>query len=635
MKKITVKLFIALFSFIFFLTLLEAGLRIAGYFYNKRTISQTDNLILERDNFNKAEKYCKILCIGDSYTVGGNVLWEDTYPSQLQMMLSKNAGRKFKVINGGVCESNSTQALRRLVYLTQIYKPDYVILLTGATNRFNFAGCRLHEREKGNTIFNLRIYKMVRILKTNLKGKLLKWQSKRAIRIKNRKLTGVIQQSSLDMKLTDNYTSQKKVKKTEGIYEKAIESDSDQGLTYIGLGNCCRSQGKFKEAEGMYKKAIELTAGPELTCSAYIELGTCYRLQGKFKEAEGMYKEAIELSPDKQITYSAYIDLGNCYREQKMFRELQSMTREATEYNSDQNLGYINAGSYYQKKGKFEEAENVFKKAIELDSESSQGYIELGQCYQLQRRYSEAEALYRKGIELDPVQIRGYIELGSFYMQQGKFNEAEKIYKKAIELNFNREWKMARIYFFLARLYMQQGKYDSALEYFCKALDGESNIFFATSYQVVKAYELQSKYDSDYVLNYFQKILEAKPELKERGLQDYILFFKDKEKAEKRIYSWLKKDLENIVKLCQANDIKLIIQNYPYPFSSANKCLKNIAMKYFLPFIDNALVFNELSNCNEFWRECFDDEYHCTAEGYRIMADNVYRVLISEGIVSK
>ena len=42
----------------------------------------------------------KILCIGDSYTVGGAVASKDSYPSQLQKRLSKEFGNKFRVING-------------------------------------------------------------------------------------------------------------------------------------------------------------------------------------------------------------------------------------------------------------------------------------------------------------------------------------------------------------------------------------------------------------------------------------------------------------------------------------------------------------------------------------------------------
>ncbi len=112
-----------------------------------------------------------ILCVGDSYTFGGFGSYENAYPYQLQKMFNAVPGNRIKVINGGACEYNSRQVLARLPSLIKDYKPDAVILLVGATNRFNLA---LYDMD-GNPIMGIiksfRIYKMAKMIKMNFHNK--------------------------------------------------------------------------------------------------------------------------------------------------------------------------------------------------------------------------------------------------------------------------------------------------------------------------------------------------------------------------------------------------------------------------------------------------------------------------------
>jgi len=69
MMKIIAKICISVFSLIFFMSILEGGLRIARYFYFKKIVP----LAQISDD---AQKSYKILSIGDSYTVGGKGMWK-------------------------------------------------------------------------------------------------------------------------------------------------------------------------------------------------------------------------------------------------------------------------------------------------------------------------------------------------------------------------------------------------------------------------------------------------------------------------------------------------------------------------------------------------------------------------------
>lgn len=477
MEKMLTKVCIGVFSLIFFLVLLEGALRIAGYFYFKRIVPLAQ---ISGD----AQKSLKILTIGDSYTVGGKGMWKNSYPVQLQGMPHSGHSKKFTVINGGICEVNSTGALKYLSELIKTNKIDYVILLVGAANGFNFVDFNLHKKGKKDIISNLRIYKMFRILRTNLKGELLKWRA-------GHQITADDRWDAIFFPQARAYIEKGKLEEAEKMYKKAIESDPIQDWAYIELGRLYNRTDRLREAQEIFKKVLE--ANP--TSEAYLALGGCYRRQGRLLAAEGMYKKAININP----TLGAYTRLGE--------------------------------------------------------------------------------------------------------------------------------------------IYLAQGQYDTAFESMCRGLElraeelaagGFSKYFF---YSMSRAYELQSKYDSDYVLNVLERVVEKNPRLKkDKEFRDYVDFFRNKGEWESRIDRWLRQDLEEIVNLCRQNGIKLVIQNYPYPFVLANKALEDAASRHSIPFVDNRSVFDVL--VAQHGRErYFVDDNHCTIEGHKVMAQNVYKVLIWEGII--
>ncbi|MFA5260513.1 MAG: tetratricopeptide repeat protein [Candidatus Omnitrophota bacterium] len=200
-NSLGLKISISVFSFILFLCLLEAGLRVVGYFTlrsrDRLRVSSFEKELQERKLLRleiktreeetstlprpwggDAEAY-SILCVGDSYTYGGAVSFEDTYPSQLQNILDLSGlPRKFKVYNGGICEYNSRQLLNRLPKFINTYRPDAIILLDGASNRYNFALYDMHGNPLLGFIRSLRVYKMFKIVSLNLKDRSFKLRIK-------------------------------------------------------------------------------------------------------------------------------------------------------------------------------------------------------------------------------------------------------------------------------------------------------------------------------------------------------------------------------------------------------------------------------------------------------------------------
>ncbi len=510
-KTIAVKICVSIFSLIFFLGLLELGLRGIGYIYSRRRsraqvslfdLESGERPVPRTGDFRNirevesprrgrvppdSEKLYTILCVGDSYTYGGLGGFDQTYPYQLQMML--NSGRtaeKVQVINGGVCEYNSRQVLKRLPALIQNFKPDALILLAGSTNKFNFALYDMRGRKILGIIRTFRVYKMLKIIYLNLRKRFFMWR----------------QEESAKTSLSGD--------------KSKVGRDGYPSVP----PNWMRMAGYFKE--------MSMIDSPSKVGSHYEKVWFYYNT-GKIQEALDLCREMLKADPDL-------------------------------------------------------------------------------------------------------IEIR--CTMAFFYYQTGHIKEAAELYEEAYRRKPDSAFVLSHMSYFYNMLYRDEYK-EGALDikHCLKAIQFDPLYEHHHYYTLLHSFETQSKYDADYVFGFFQKMLEDDPGLAESKLfMNYYTFFREQEQLEGKIDEWLEQDLEAIVRLCRKNNIKVIVQNYPYPYAIANRALKDIAEKYSLPFVDNQAVFDKRVN-EENRKEYFHDDDHCTTKGHRIMAENVYKVLISEEIV--
>jgi lysophospholipase L1-like esterase len=95
----------------------------------------------------------------------------------------------------------------------------------------------------------------------------------------------------------------------------------------------------------------------------------------------------------------------------------------------------------------------------------------------------------------------------------------------------------------------------------------------------------------------------------------------EREVDKKRLNIWSK-----IIELVKTRDIQLIIQNYPSAYNNVNNLLERIAKENNIPFVDNRSVFKKLIKKNGRSKYLKGDD-HCTDLGYKIMAENVEKVI--------
>ncbi|MCC6159285.1 MAG: hypothetical protein IT350_14640 [Deltaproteobacteria bacterium] len=129
------KLAIFFGSLLVSLVLAELGLRFTSKLYFQSEYGLDGPHVYGEEH---AKDVRTVLCVGDSFTWGGAGSAGETYPAYLEKILNAAGGpTRWRVINRGICESNTSRHRQEIEGWLREYKPDVVVLLAGSANRFN------------------------------------------------------------------------------------------------------------------------------------------------------------------------------------------------------------------------------------------------------------------------------------------------------------------------------------------------------------------------------------------------------------------------------------------------------------------------------------------------------------------
>ncbi len=263
------------------LLLLELLLRVAGLVH------------LWQENSKKfsSDTSCKILCIGDSYTLGIGASNGHDYPAQLQAILdSRCKARKFSVINRGVSSANSSMTLRQFgAELLDRIKPDIVILMSGGANAWNALGRRTNTVWE-NLAANIRVYKLIVLLAENAREKARAQRYSAALRSLpdgtrklGEQLRSAIRNNDWNVAL--------------GYAEKIVEQAPSYSQGYASAAVVLDNLNQPERAADYYRRAIELDPSGEKVESRYNGYTRCmsiYAEGGHLQQETEKLKEAVD-----------------------------------------------------------------------------------------------------------------------------------------------------------------------------------------------------------------------------------------------------------------------------------------------------------------------------------------------------
>lgn len=224
------------------------------------------------------------------------------------------------------------------------------------------------------------------------------------------------------------------MKRSLADYEKSLELDPDDYVTYSNMGFCYRVDRQFEKAIEYFQKAKELMPEKSDNTRPYFQSGMCYKSMQRYDEALECFLEGAEIFPDEkddpfwqQIGY-VYESKGEYDKAREAFEKLKGIRDD---YYNDMAEVWIMSGNPQKGlkilKSRIKEAPKD-KKAMH--------YNELGDCYYDLLEYPKAAACYLKAISLkDDVEDLYEYErsLAKTYYLMGKYEKAKEHAKKAFD----------------------------------------------------------------------------------------------------------------------------------------------------------------------------------------------------------
>ncbi|MBZ0165161.1 MAG: hypothetical protein K8I00_00040, partial [Candidatus Omnitrophica bacterium] len=344
-------------SLILSLSLLEIGLAAVGrIYYTPDPVYREDEAEVAASG--QAVPAKTLVAVGDSFTHGGLVEGHETYTHFLRQYLSEGQYPNYRVKNLGICELNSGELLKRLPKIIDQNKPYAILLLVGATNRFNpwdyeaFAnkGFISAFRQK---FFNLRVVKMARFIKLALFARQSAGQpgildvlspSARSRETRHDRHAEYIEQwEDLAAQDPDDPLSQAWAAYQQGDTgaavrqaEKLYQTHQDRGrdllfsLTYFYLKN-----DQPEKVQDMIQLVTKNDAGSEqvLDYLAHyrFEVAFWYKQHLQYDRAIDSYLQAIALDPEADYFYyeiNKLFDSQSHYTSKMMYDKLKSLAAE-------------------------------------------------------------------------------------------------------------------------------------------------------------------------------------------------------------------------------------------------------------------------------------------------------------------
>ncbi|HNQ67676.1 MAG TPA: SGNH/GDSL hydrolase family protein [Bacteroidales bacterium] len=151
-KSLWSKTFVVIAGTITAFILIEASLRILGYFHNKEHILKNYELATNAENM--------VICLGDSFTEGIGSTNGNTYPEVLERLVNSESLVEYKVANFGQSGKNTTQIKDEFFRYLDNHTPEMVILMAGSANYWNYYGFE----DRNKFIYQLRTFKLIKLI---------------------------------------------------------------------------------------------------------------------------------------------------------------------------------------------------------------------------------------------------------------------------------------------------------------------------------------------------------------------------------------------------------------------------------------------------------------------------------------
>lgn len=244
------------------------------------------------------------------------------------------------------------------------------------------------------------------------------------------------------------------------------------------------------------------------------------------------------------------------------------------------------------------------------------GLIEQGNINRDKKYFEKAKLFYKQALSIDPGNRTAFLELGRCYKLADEFGAAVETLASVFRVYPNDE----QIQQELTDVFIRQNKIEKTIEFYGFLLEKYPQNEYARK-QLFNAYK---HLGGDFYFNYqLRKAIDTYCGLYRLDPKNKKSYFNilNNLSIEKNMFENLKK----MVEVCKEKRIFLLFSGYPQKMPIP---LQRIAVECGNLLIDLQPVFREIKERYPDHKYFIEDSYHCTREGYRLIAEKISEEII-------
>ena len=257
-------------------------------------------------------------------------------------------------------------------------------------------------------------------------------------------------------------------------------------------------KGDYDKAIAYYGRVVKVQ--PDYL-DAMSNLGLSWKRKGDIDKAIYYFNEAIKINPNN---FDALSNLGVSLKNKGEYDKALEMYNRALSANPDHFHAICNIGSLFYEQQKFDEAIEYYQKGLAIKPKDYKALYSIGIAYNRKKQYDSAMHYLNASLAVNPTYDEALSSSAMVYLATGDTTKALSLYNKALEVNP----KHINTLINLANLYITKGSYDQAIGLYTQALEVSNSVTIIYGL----AFTHQKKGDYDKAIQYYQKIVAAKPD---------------------------------------------------------------------------------------------------------------------------
>lgn len=327
-----------------------------------------------------------------------------------------------------------------------------------------------------------------------------------------------------------------------------------------------------------------------------------------------------------RLFYILFQDLKNLMR--RVFPETMPATFSYQRLENDKSDAQklIRRGNIYRDNNYLEQAKLYYQKALRLDPQNKVASLELGRSYKLNAEYEKAQEIFLAGFRLDADDEVLQNELADLVIKQNKIEKTLQYYSSLLDEFPNNDYVRKQLSNACVQVggdFYLDGQSEKALPFYKRAYKLDPENKRAYWYLVNYGFDRYSP-KLDFKKETTKLIFSSEAAVLVKLMQSQLLI--TPQTAEEVSRKILFENLVKIIKLCEKFGVILIFSSYP---SGASLTMQEAAVAYHIPLVDHKSTFAELLTNSPLTRyQVSEFDPHCTKEGYRVMAENMSKVVL-------